>query len=153
MNPTQKAPIAKSTIFFYAASAIILVIGIVSLASQVNYFNTVVAQYVAQGYEKAEVLSQLMPSQLLPSVFSTLSANLGLSAVLFGLGLLSQKLSALMPQEEVTSEEVSEAAEMIDGADLALENTEEIVVENVEVIDSENVEITDENGVTLNRFK
>lgn len=135
MNPTQKAPIAKSTIFFYAASAIILVIGIVSLASQVNYFNTVVAQYVAQGYEKAEVLSQLMPSQLLPSVFSTLSANLGLSAVLFGLGLLSQKLSTLMPQEEVTETfvELTETTETHMAEEVSEEETETIdTVESTE---------------------
>lgn len=125
MNPTKKVPMAKSTIFFYGASAIILVIGIVSLASQVNYFNTVVAQYVAQGYEKAEVMSQLMPSQLLPSVFSILSANLGLSAVLFGLGLLSQKLATLMPQEEVT-ETVVELNETVETEMTAEEEAETI---------------------------
>lgn len=134
MNATKKAPVSKSTIFFYAASAIILVIGIVSLVSQVNYFNTVVAQYVAQGYEKAEVLSQLMPSQLLPSVFSILSANLGLSAILFGLGLLSQKISVLMPQEEMT-EVITDEVEAVQTADSALEASEEVVetVETVEV--------------------
>lgn len=137
MNPTKKAPITKSTVFFYAASAIILVIGIVSLASQVNYFNTVVEQYVAQGYEKAEVLSQLMPSQLLPSVFSILSANLGLSAVLFGLGLLSQKLSAMMPQEAVVSEEVSEMIETTETTDLTSETSEEVVVETVEEVNND----------------
>lgn len=133
MNSTKKAPITKSTIFFYAASAIILVIGIVSLVSQVNYFNTVVAQYVAQGYEKSEVLSQLMPSQLLPSVFSILSANLGLSAVLFGLGLLSQKLSALSPQEEVLEVAIDE----VEAAPLTTEVAEETTEEAVETVETD----------------
>ncbi len=137
MNSSKKAPISKSTIFFYVSAAVVLIIGIVSLTTQVNSFNSVVAQYVAQGYEKSEVMAQLLPSQLLPSIYSILSLNLGLSAILLGLGFLSQKLAVLMPQAEVI-EAVVEHDETID-AEMDSEVAEEVseTVETVEALETE----------------
>lgn len=103
MNASTKTPITKTTLFFYVSSVLILAIGIASIITQLNYFNAAVAQYVAQGYDQAEVTSQLMSSQLLPSLYSVLSLNLGIAAVLFGLGLLSNKVTAFLPMAETNA--------------------------------------------------
>lgn len=142
MNQTAKAKLAKGTLFLYASACAILAIGIASLYNHVSYFNTMVAQYVEQGYPQSEVLAQLMPSQFLPVVYQTISLNLGIALVLVAAAMIYQKTTASSmvatestPIEEsvVQSGEVSETETPSEKEDLeeASETlTEETAKEN-----------------------
>lgn len=92
----DKSPIAVSTIIFYVAAVIVLLIGAAYLVINVRYYNTMVAGYVAQGYAAADVTSQLIPQKLLPGIFEPVGLFGGIAAVLWGIGLLSQKLSLVL---------------------------------------------------------
>lgn len=94
--------ISKASVFLYGSAVVMAGIGSAALYSQMSNFNALVAQYVEQGYDKAEVLSQLVPNQLMPAVYNTVSVNLGFALALLGLGIIAQKLSNLKaPQLEV----------------------------------------------------
>lgn len=123
---------SKASVFLYGSAVVMAGIGSAALYSQMSNFNALVAQYVEQGYNKAEVLSQLVPNQLMPAVYNTVSVNLGFTLALIGLGILAQKLSNLnTPQAEVVVEApvlpVNPAVEEI------ASETVEVVTENEEV--------------------
>ncbi len=92
----EKSPIAVSTIIYYVAAVVVLLVGAAYLVINVRYYNTMVAGYVAQGYDAADVTAQLIPQKLLPGIFEPVGIFGGIAAVLWGIGLLSQKLSTIM---------------------------------------------------------
>lgn len=92
----EKSPIAVSTILFYVAAVVVLLVGAAYLVVNVQYYNSMVAGYVTQGYAAADVTAQLIPQKLLPGIFEPVGIFGGISAVLFGIALISQKLSAIL---------------------------------------------------------
>lgn len=132
----EKSPIAVSSIIYYVAAVVVLLVGAAYLVINVRYYNTMVAGYVAQGYAAADVTSQLIPQKLLPGIFEPVGIFGGIAAVLWGIGMLSQKLSALMAfndsiccccDDEIDVEEVASeenAAEDVAAEDSAEANDE-----------------------------
>jgi hypothetical protein len=86
------------------AAAVAGVIAVALLIDNIMLFKNNVAQYVAQGYPSSEVLKQLIPAQLLPGIFEPLVLYLGIALVLWGLGLINQKLSICQAE---TKDEIS----------------------------------------------
>jgi len=85
-----------STRIIYAAAVLVILIGIALLVDNIMLFKNTVALYVAQGYPSAEVIKQLLPSQLLPGIFEPVAIYGGVAAVLFCAGIINQKLSHLL---------------------------------------------------------
>jgi|LGOV01.1.fsa_nt_gb uncharacterized membrane protein len=80
------------TLVFYIASLVIGLIGIASLINNISLYNKTIAQYVGQGYPASDVISQLLPSQLLPGVFEAIALYGGIALLLFGIGLIYEKI-------------------------------------------------------------
>jgi len=111
-NAKEKSPIAVSTILFYVAAVIVLLIGAAYLVVNVRYYNSMVAGYVAQGYDAAEVAAQLIPQKLLPGIFEPVGIFGGIAAILCGISLINKKLSELLTfGEEICCCDEEEAAE------------------------------------------
>jgi hypothetical protein len=55
----------------------------------------------AQGYTTADVNKQLIPSQLIPVIFQAI-INLGIALILWGAGLINQKLATLLKKENLS---------------------------------------------------
>ncbi|QIB70141.1 hypothetical protein Ami103574_12945 [Aminipila butyrica] len=79
----------------YVVAALVAVLGIGMLAANVYVFKTTVDQYVMQGYPAAMVMSSMIPSQLLPSIFEALGMYGGITCALVGLGAANKKLSVI----------------------------------------------------------
>lgn len=121
----------KGTNLLLGASFCTLVIGLASLTNTGLTFKTIMAQYTAQGYPAADVIRQLVPSQLLPGIFQSVGIYLAMAAALYGLAVMNEKIKAVEPQvvaveptaveaEEVTAEEV-EATEAVADVETAEE--------------------------------
>ena len=123
-NAKEKSPIAVSTILFYVAAVIVLLIGAAYLVVNVRYYNSMVAGYVAQGYDAAEVAAQLIPQKLLPGIFEPVGIFGGIAAILCGISLINKKLSELLTfgeeicccDEEEADEEAAPAEESTETA-------------------------------------
>lgn len=114
----KKSKKCRTSIGFYIASIIATIIGIASLVTNITLFTKTVKQYVSQGYSQTTVVSQLLPSQLLPSLFETVVVYFGIAVILFGIGLINKKLSQVFKAQqgetsnvEVISEDRSEDKE------------------------------------------
>lgn len=116
------------------AAATIALTAIASLVNNIVSFWNAVDQYVAQGYTAAEVVSGLLPSQLLPSLFESIAVYGGLAAVAFGLGLVNQRLAAMMPAvplaTAVTSGEELAVAPLVE--DDSSQGAEEVTVDQTD---------------------
>lgn len=126
---------SKTSLFLYGSAVVMAGVGSAALYSQFTTFNLLIAQYVEQGYDKAEVVAQLVPNQLLPAVYSTVSLNLGFTLALIGLGLVVQKMSLLTAShaEVLTEDTAVESEEIADAL------PEEVEPEAVEVGQEEDV--------------
>jgi len=105
------------TKIIYAAAILVLLIGIAFLTDNIMLFKNSIAHYAAQGYPPAEVIKQLLPSQLLPGIFEPVAIYGGVAALLFCAGTINQKLSYLIASisnEKNKEEEISEEEEMDD---------------------------------------
>ncbi|MEA4900923.1 hypothetical protein [Desulfitobacterium sp.] len=101
----SKRPI--SSIVLYCVATLIALIAIAFLVNNVLLFKNVLDQYVAQGYPSDEVIKQLVPSQLLPGIFEPIAVYGGISFILFGIGIINQKISECLgklPKDENASE-------------------------------------------------
>lgn len=123
---------SKTSLFLYGSALVMAGVGSAALYSQFSTFNLLIAQYVEQGYDKAEVVAQLVPNQLLPAMYSTISLNLGFTLALIGLGLVVQKMSQLAtPSVEVAVEAATVAVPVVEASHpVAID--EEASVEEVE---------------------
>ena len=109
----------------YAVAIIVLLIGIAFLANNIILFKNTVFHYASQGYPSAEVVKQLLPSQLLPGIFESVAVYGGIAAVLFCAGTINQKLSYLTAS--LTASVSNEDKEMENGDE---EEPEEEETEN-----------------------
>jgi Sec-independent protein translocase protein TatA len=93
---SRKSRLPLSSIILHTAAAIIFLIAIASLVNNIILFNDNVKHYVEQGYTFTEVLKGLAPSQLLPGIFEPVAVYMGIAFLLFGTGLINQKVSTLI---------------------------------------------------------
>lgn len=94
-NSTQKN---KISLVLYIGGSIVAIMGIALLINNIILYNQTIAEYVAQGYDSAEVVTQMPPTQLLPIVFQAIGLYGGVSMILFCMGLIFQKVSTFMNQ-------------------------------------------------------
>lgn len=95
----------------YAVASIIILVGVALLVNNILLFRTTVNGYVSQGYAAATVLSQLIPSQLLPGIFEPVAVYGGIAFVLIGVGIANKKVSqclTLLNKEDVCNEVIEE---------------------------------------------
>lgn len=120
MIQKEKKPVG--TIVLYFAALAVALIAVASLTNSILLFKNVLNQYVTEGYPVAELMKQLVPSQLLPGIFEPVALYGGIAALLYAAGMINQKVSkslALLTKVEVCNE-TAEASE--DG----IENVEAI---------------------------
>lgn len=111
-----------SSTVFYVAAIVTALIGTGLLINNVILYSKNVTQYVAQGYAVDTVISQLLPSQLIPGVCEPIALYGGIALLLVAAGIINKKVSKcletltvneVMPEEvnvqpEITSEEAPE---------------------------------------------
>lgn len=117
----------SSSIVLIVAGSVVALIGVAFLINNIMLFNTNVNLYVTQGYAAADVIKQLLTSQLLPGIFEPIAVYGGIAMLLFYAGLMNQKVSKcliLLTEAEIRND-VTEKIVMEENI---------IVVENVEAI-------------------
>jgi len=92
-NGLEKSKPAIETIVLYVAAAVVALMGLALLVDNIYMYTTTLAQYVTQGYPKAEVTKQLLPSMLLPGIFEPIAVYGGIALVLFYLGVINKKVT------------------------------------------------------------
>lgn len=98
-----------SSIVLYSVATLVSLIAIAFLINNVILFKDTLAQYVAQGYPPADVVKQLIPNQLLPGVFEPIAVYGGIAFLLFGAGIINQKVTKclkMLAMEEVTDVDI-----------------------------------------------
>lgn len=105
---------AGSTIL-YVAAGLFAVTAAASVVNNLFSFWTAVDQYVAQGYSAQEVVSGLLPSQLLPDLFRSIVVYGGVAAVVFGLGQINHRLFRVLAH--ANEDEVPASLEQGEGQD------------------------------------
>lgn len=90
---TSKRPLGS--IVMNVAVGVLAATAVASLVNNLYSFWTAVDQYVAQGYTTQEVVSGLLPSQLLPGLFQSIAVYGGIAAVVFGLGQINSRLASV----------------------------------------------------------
>jgi hypothetical protein len=84
-----------------------------------------VNQYVAQGYDSAEVMKQLLPSQLLPGIFQPVAVYGGIAVLLMGVGMIYQKVAKLAEVPDAVEVESNDAEDMLlEDSPVEIEDTE-----------------------------
>lgn len=81
------------SIVLYVAAIAVTIIGVAYLVTNIVLFQKTVVQYVAQGYPADAVVSQLLPTQLLPGIYEPIAVYGGIALILFGVGMINQKIS------------------------------------------------------------
>lgn len=81
-----------SSIVMYISAIIVGLVAIAFLVNNVMLFNSLVDQYVSQGYAAAEVNKQLLPNQLLPGIFQAV-IYMGVALILWGAGVINKKVT------------------------------------------------------------
>lgn len=102
-NPSK----AKSSTALKIASLIISLIAIALLINNILLYKNTINSYVAQGYPAADVMKQLIPSQLIPGIFEPVALYGGIALALFGIGIINKRNSdcmALLNRDEDYSE-------------------------------------------------
>lgn len=136
-NVPGKPRKAAGSIVLYTAASVVGLIAVTSLVNNILFFKTVVNQYAAQGYDPAEVMKQLVPSQLLPGIFEPVAIYGGIAVLLMGAGMIYQKVAKL--------------AELPAAVEVEGDNAEDMVLEDspVEIEDAEatgEAEVFEEDG-------
>lgn len=115
---SQKSKKSVSTIILYTAAAVIALSGLAIIVSNLWMYFSMVSQYVAQGYPKAEVVKQLLPSQLMPGILQPLALYGGIALLLFYCSKIYEKVSKslalLDPDETDTAVDDSPITNSID---------------------------------------
>lgn len=76
----------------YVTSIIVAVMAIAFLINNAMVYDKLVTGYVGQGYAKTDVTAELLPNQLLPSIFQSV-IYLGIAVMLWSAGLINKKLT------------------------------------------------------------
>lgn len=135
---------STASVTLYVVAALLLIISIAFLVSNILFYRTSVNQYVSQGYTQAEVVAQLRPSQLYPAIFQSV-IMIGISFLLWAAGLVNQKVAKILGaaiatdgagedqliEDEVISEEPADLSSNYDEVD------DEVVTEAPSEADAE----------------
>jgi hypothetical protein len=147
---SKKCECDGSTIL-YVGSLIAAIIAVILLVNNVRLYNANVAQYVAQGYPKDEVVRQLKAIQLMPGICEPIALYGGIALILYGIGMINEKVSRrLVPTTNVQA---------IDGVqkDIAdaenVETSEKVETDTENIETSEKVETDAENAETSENVK
>lgn len=89
----RKSKRPAGSILLYVAGSVVGILGIAYLVTNIVLYQKSVTEYVAQGYAVADVTSQLLLSQLLPGIYEPIAVYGGIALILFGVGMINQKLS------------------------------------------------------------
>ena len=150
MKTEEKTALTKNkksslSIALYVGGAIVALVGIALLVTNLKLYSDTISQYVAMGYDANEVTTQLLPSQLLPTIFQAIGLYGGLSMVLFCMGLAYQKFTNFTLQ--FANDEAVIAA-----PETTLSEIEEIAaIEEALVSDTTEAETTDTNEDTAEK--
>ena len=128
-NVPKKSKKTSSSIFLYVAGSIVAIIAVALLINNIVLFYTNLNRYVAEGYEVAEVMKQLLPVQLLPGLFEPIAVYGGISILLFSAGFINEKVSkslALLTDKTETITEIIKVTPL---------NQEETLAEDHEALD------------------
>lgn len=130
-NAAGKSKPPTSSILMYAGGIVVFLTAVASLVNDVLLINKAVAQYVEQGYSSAEVLEQLIPGQLLPTIFESIGLYAGIAFILLSAGLINHKLSnylkntdIIVPSEGAVGQALEEP-QMIEEPEEELQKSEE----------------------------
>lgn len=140
-NMPGKSKTSASSIVLYSAVSVVALIAVALLINNIILFRNTVNLYVAQGYPAADVIKQLLPSQLLPGIFEPIAVYGGIAFVLFYAGLINQKVSkCLMLLSEVelcndAAEEIVMQENITDIGNVEGTKREETIEEDNEAID------------------
>lgn len=135
---SRKSPV---TIIMYVVASIVAIAGVTLLVNNIILFRNTVNQYVAQGYDYNMVISQLIPSQLLPGICESVGVYGGITFALLGVGTINEKTSKcliLLTKVDNSNELVEESILLEKGS--SDENADNIA--NTETTEQE--EIADE---------
>lgn len=111
-NVPEKSKIPASSIVLFSAVLVVALIAVAALINNIILYNDTVTHYIAQGYPAAEVMKQLIPSQLLPGIFEPIAVYGGIAFVLLGAGIINRKVSKcliLLTKVEVCNEATEES--------------------------------------------
>lgn len=100
------------SVVLYVAAVISALIAVASLVNNILLFRSIVNQYTTQGYAAAEIINQLLTTQLLPEAFKSIALYGGIAGLLMGLGMIYQKvaqLTELQTTVEVCSDNACDA--------------------------------------------
>ena len=90
---TEKDKRPAGTTVMYIAAVFAALIAVALLINNIIFFNNIVSQYVEQGYDSADVLRQLIPTQLLPGIFEPVAVYGGIALILYGIGMINRKIT------------------------------------------------------------
>lgn len=136
-NVTGRSKNSAVSILMFVAAAVVLLVGIAVLVSNIVVFRKTVEQYVAQGIPADLVTKELILPQLLPGIFQSF-LYYGAALILFGIGILNNKVSkflAMLSNTDVHNETADEH--------VIVQNTDK--AEETEVsVDNEAAEVNEE---------
>lgn len=81
-----------TTIIMYVTSIIVAIMAIAFLINNAMVYDKLVEGFVNQGYAKNDVTAELIPNQLLPTIFQSV-IYLGVASMLWAAGLINTKLT------------------------------------------------------------
>ena len=131
----KKSKRPAGSIVLYVGAIVVTIIGAAYLVTNIAVYQKSVAEYVAQGYAAADVTSQLLLRQLLPGIYEPIAVYGGIALILFGAGMINQKISKYL--------------KML--GDLGVEGTE-LNVDEIDVVAS-NVGGLEPNGLKGDEFE
>lgn len=111
-NMPEKSKKPTSSIVLYGAFSVVALIAVALLINNIILFKNTVNLYVDQGYLAADVIKQLIPSQLLPGIFEPIAVYGGIAFVLLGAAIINQKVSKcliLLTKVEVCNDAIEDS--------------------------------------------
>ena len=110
-NPAENTKPPVSSIVLYVAFSVTALLALASLINTIIIYGDNVAHYVKMGYPAAEVIKQLVRTQLLPGIFESIAITGGIAIILLGAGIINHKISKcliLLNKNEVSNEAAEE---------------------------------------------
>ncbi|WKY45240.1 hypothetical protein Q5O14_03825 [Eubacteriaceae bacterium ES2] len=121
MNQTQNTGKTKLSLSLFIGGILAAILGATNLIVSIVLFKDNLDYYVSMGYDSSEVMGQLFPSQLLPTIIEDVVLYGGIALLLIFASAAYQKLTQINTQDSETVEET----------------TAEISTELIETVESE----------------
>ncbi|WKY48244.1 hypothetical protein Q5O24_02610 [Eubacteriaceae bacterium ES3] len=106
MNQTQNAGKTKLSLSLFIGGIIAALFGATNIIVSIVMFKDNLDYYVSMGYDSSEVMGQLFPTQLLPTLLEGVVLYGGIALLLFFASVAYQKLT-LMSTESLEAIEIS----------------------------------------------